>query len=137
MRIPSLLSAILFLGFAGAAPLLAADPIQHRFLCSDYSGGKVCIVGADGKIEWEFPAKTPQDCWMLPNGNVLFSHRSGAKEVTLQKEVVWEYKGPEGILRDRILRDRLSVGSFKGHSFKGQVICWNYNFKGQVICWQF
>ena len=30
MRIPSLLSAILFLGFAGAAPLLAADPIQHR-----------------------------------------------------------------------------------------------------------
>lgn len=97
MRIPSLLSAILFLGFAGAAPLLAADPIQHRFLCSDYSGGKVCIVGADGKIEWEFPAKTPQDCWMLPNGNVLFSHRSGAKEVTLQKEVVWEYKGPEGV----------------------------------------
>ena len=34
---------------------------------------------------------------MLPNGNVLFSHRSGAKEVTLHKEVVWEYKGPEGV----------------------------------------
>ena len=97
MRLPSLFSAIVFLGFAGASSLPAAEPIKHRFLCSDYSGGKVCIVGADGKIEWEFPAKIPQDCWMLPNGNVLFSHGSGAKEVTMQKEVVWEYKGPEGV----------------------------------------
>lgn len=97
MRIPYLFSAIVFLAFSGASSLLSAEPIKHRFLCSDYSGGKVCIVGADGKIEWEFPAKIPQDCWMLPNGNVLFSHGGGAKEVTMQKEVVWEYKGPEGV----------------------------------------
>ena len=71
--------------------------IKHRFLCSDYSGGKVCIVGVDGQIEWSVAARNPQDCWMLPNGNVLFSHSTGAKEVTMKKEVVWEYKGSAGV----------------------------------------
>ncbi|MEK0445347.1 MAG: hypothetical protein RLZZ399_668 [Verrucomicrobiota bacterium] len=81
-----------------AAALRADDtPIKHRFLCSDYSGGKVCIVNTKGDIEWEFPVKIPQDCWMLPNGNILFSHLTGVKEVTIEKKVVWEYQGPAGI----------------------------------------
>jgi hypothetical protein len=33
---------------------------------------------------------------MLKNGNVLFSHIRGAREVTMQKKVVWEYSSPEG-----------------------------------------
>jgi hypothetical protein len=65
--------------------------VTHRFLCCDYQGNKVAIVGADGTVEWEFPAKTPQDCWLLRNGNILFCHASGAKEVSLTKKVVWEY----------------------------------------------
>ena len=67
---------------------------RHRFLCCDYQGNKVAIIAADGSIEWEFPAQTPQDCWFLPNGNVLFCYQNGAKEVSHDKKVVWEYKAP-------------------------------------------
>ena len=64
----------------------------HPFLCCDYGGGKVCIVSADGKIEWQWDCKNPQDCWKLPNGNILFCYLNGAMEVTPDKKVVWEYK---------------------------------------------
>src|SRR5437868_5380888 len=72
----------------------AEDPARHRFLCCDYQGNKVAIIAADGSVEWEFAAQTPQDCWMLANGNVLFCYRNGAKEVSRDKQVVWEYKAP-------------------------------------------
>src|SRR5205814_7954435 len=73
---------------------LAPGSTRHRFVCGDYEGNKIAVVGADGSIEWEFAAQTPQDCWMLANGNVLFCYRNGAKEVSRDKEVVWEYKAP-------------------------------------------
>ena len=72
----------------------AATSARHRFLCCDYQGNKVAIIAADGSIEWEFAAETPQDCWLLANGNVLFCHVHGAKEVARDKTVVWEYKAP-------------------------------------------
>lgn len=65
------------------------------FLCCDYTGGKVAMVNAEGKIEWEYACKAPQDCWKLPNGNYLFCHVAGAIEMTPAKEKVWEYKSPE------------------------------------------
>lgn len=68
-----------------------------QFLCCDYNGGRVCVVSADGKVEWEYPCKAPQDCWMLPNGNRLFCFVSGALEVTVDKKIVWEYKAPEKV----------------------------------------
>jgi hypothetical protein len=46
----------------------------------------------EGKIEWQWDCKSPQDCWKLPNGNYLFCFVSGALEVTPDKKVVWEYK---------------------------------------------
>ena len=55
----------------------------------------MAIVRADGTIEWQFPAEKPQDVWMLVNGNVLFSHLRGAKEVAHDKHIVWEYRSPE------------------------------------------
>ena len=92
MESPSLLRlAAVF--FAGLFTLQAARP----FLCCDYNGGKVCAVSAEGKIEWEYACKAPQDCWQLPNGNYLFCFVSGALEVTPAKQVVWEYKAPEKV----------------------------------------
>ena len=73
----------------------AESATRHRFLCCDYQGNKVAIIAADGGIEWEFPTQTPQDCWMLPNGNVLFCYTHGAQEVSREKKVVWEYKAPD------------------------------------------
>lgn len=69
---------------------IAARP----FLCCDHNGGKVSVVSAEGKIEWEFPCRSPQDAWRLPNGNYLFCFVSGVMEVTPEKKTVWEYKAP-------------------------------------------
>ncbi|MBC8116541.1 MAG: hypothetical protein H7062_19285, partial [Candidatus Saccharimonas sp.] len=67
----------------------------HPFLCCDHNGGKVCVVSAEGAIEWEYACKAPQDCWRLANGNYLFCFFSGAVEITPAKQIVWEYKAPE------------------------------------------
>lgn len=67
----------------------------HPFLCCDHNGGKVCVVSAEGAVEWEYACKLPQDCWRLANGNYLFCFVSGALEVTPDKQIVWEYKAPE------------------------------------------
>ena len=69
----------------------AENATRHRILCCDYQGNKVAIIAADGSIEWEFATQTPQDCWFLPNGNVLFCYQNGAKEVSREKQVVWEF----------------------------------------------
>ena len=68
---------------------------DHPFLCADAYAGKVCVVSAEGKVEWEYACKHPQDCWRLPNGNYLFCHSGGALEMTPDKKTVWEYKAPE------------------------------------------
>lgn len=84
-----------------AASLASALNTQaaHPFLCCDYGGGKVCAVSTDGKIEWRYDCKNPQDCWRLPNGNYLFCFISGALEVTpdAAKKIVWEYKAPTDV----------------------------------------
>ena len=83
--------------FTLAGGLLASTlslEAAHPFLCCDYNGNKVCVVSAEGNVEWEFPCKNPQDCWRLPNGNYLFCFVSGALEVTPGKQTVWEYKAP-------------------------------------------
>ncbi len=65
------------------------------FLCCDHNGGKVCVVSADGNIEWEYACRAPQDCWKLDNGNFLFCYFDGAVEVTTSKQIVWKYQAPE------------------------------------------
>jgi hypothetical protein len=76
-----------------AAPLAASA--AHPFLCTDSFGDKVCVVGADGKIQWQFACHHPQDCWALPNGDYLFCYREGAREMTPDSKTVWEYKAGE------------------------------------------
>ncbi len=71
-------------------------PIQtgtgHAFACADYSGNKVFLVSKEGKVEWEYPAKTCDDIWVLPNGNILFNTGDGVTEVTRDKKVVFRYE---------------------------------------------
>ncbi|OYW72086.1 MAG: hypothetical protein B7Z37_25945, partial [Verrucomicrobia bacterium 12-59-8] len=77
--------------------LASTASAAHPFLCCDYGSGKVCVVSAEGKIEWQWDCKSPQDCWKLPNGNYLFCFVSGALEVTPDKKIVWEYKAPTDV----------------------------------------
>ena len=73
-----------------------ATAVRHPFLCTDNGLGKVLIVSEQGDITWEIEAPGCQDCWRLPNGNILFTHVHGVQEVTPEKQVVWEYKAPDG-----------------------------------------
>lgn len=86
VRSPILGGALLALVFGASAQA------AHPFLCTDSYAGKVCVVSADGKIEWEYACTHPQDCWRLPNGNYLFCHVHGAIEMSPEKKIVWEYK---------------------------------------------
>jgi hypothetical protein len=77
---------------AAAAPAFAADPPKYRVLAQDR--GRVAIVGADGKVEWEVECKyNSHDIHLLPNGNLLL-HTGPATvtEMTPEKEVVWRYE---------------------------------------------
>jgi hypothetical protein len=89
-----------------ALPAEAADdakpvPIQtgtgHRFACTDYSGNKVFIVGADGKVEWEYTTGTCDDLWVLPNGNLLFNTGHGVLEVDRNKKIIFSYESPSEV----------------------------------------
>jgi len=68
--------------------------VRHSFLCSDIGAKRIFKMSAAGKIEWEYPADQCTDAWLLDDGNVLMSftgEKRGAREVTADKKVVWEY----------------------------------------------
>lgn len=68
--------------------------LNRPVLLADYGGNMIYKLGADGEIQWSHPAQRPQDVWMLPSGNILFSHVKGATEVTPDKKVAWSYTVP-------------------------------------------
>jgi hypothetical protein len=83
-----------------AAPLLRAAeptpaPVQtgtgHPFVATDYTQGKVFIVNKEGQIEWDYPAASCNDLWVLAGSNLLFNTGHGVKEVTREKKVVFQY----------------------------------------------
>jgi hypothetical protein len=70
------------------------EAVMHSYLCSDIGAKRVFKVSAAGEIQWEYPADQCTDAWLLENGNVLMSFtgdKRGAREVTADKKVVWEY----------------------------------------------
>jgi outer membrane protein assembly factor BamB len=75
-------------------------PIAHRVLSSPSDQGPLAIVSKDGQIEWQYDALTlggeANDAWLLANGNVVFAYKAGARELTPQKQVVWNYPAPAG-----------------------------------------
>ena len=87
----------LFILIAAMCSAMLVHAEGHRFACTDYSQGKVFIVAADGKVEWEYPAKSCNDLWVLPNGNLLFNTGHGVQEVTREKKVVFDYQSKSEI----------------------------------------
>jgi len=82
---------------------------QHPFL---YAGeterrrtAQTISLVRDGQVVWTYsiPNKNPAgltqeigDVWRLSNGNIVFSHETGASEVTPDKKIVWDYEAPAG-----------------------------------------
>ncbi len=96
---PTLLLTLAFTPAAAAEPPRRVDstPVRHAFACGDYSRGKVLLVSADGKVEWEYPAPHCNDLWVLPSGNLLFVTGRGVKEVDRGRRVVFSYESKSEI----------------------------------------
>lgn len=100
----------------------------HRFVCTDYTQGKVFIVSAEGKPEWEYPAENCNDVWVLPNGNLLFNTGHGVKELTRKKELVFSYESKSEIYACQ----RLANGNtFIGECSSGRLL--EVNPKGEIV----
>lgn len=84
----------------GSEPGAEGQPVARMTLgravaLADSGKNLIHVLDAKGEIVWQYPAQGPRDVWILPDGNVLFTHRTGVKEVTRGKQVVWEYSFPE------------------------------------------
>lgn len=91
----------------------------HSFACTDYTQGKVFLVTAAGKAEWEYPAANCNDLWVLPSGNLLFNTGHGVREVTREKKVVFDYQSKSEIYACQ----RLSNGNtFIGECNAGRLL---------------
>ena len=102
--------------------------VKHAFVCTDYTQGKVFVVSAEGKVEWEYPAENCNDIWVLPNGNLLFNTGHGVKELTRKKEVVFDYESKSEIYACQ----RLSNGNtFIGECNSGRLL--EVNPGGKIV----
>jgi hypothetical protein len=84
-------------------PLPGKGLAQHPFLyCGEWDTrrpGETMYVVRDGKIVWSYTISDKEeygDCHMLSNGNIVFSRKTGASEVTPDKKIVWNYDAPPG-----------------------------------------
>ena len=102
--------------------------IQHSFVCTDYTQGKVFVISDRGKIIWEYPAENCNDIWILPGGNLLFNTGKGVKEVTPEKQVVFSYESESEIYACQ----RLSNGNtFIGECNSGRLL--EVNHEGKIV----
>ena len=94
--------------FASSFMAFAADP-AYRVLAGDK--GKVAIVDATGKVQWEYANKAEtHDLQLLPNGNVLLTlPKSTVGEVDKDGKIVWQFecKPKEGS------KDRVEIHAFQ------------------------
>jgi hypothetical protein len=119
---------LITLAICTLAALAPAAETSHPFACTDYSQGKVFIVSAAGKVEWEYPAAHCNDLWVLPSGNLLFNTGHGVKEVTRGKEVVFDYQSKSEIYACQ----RLSNGNtFIGECNSGRLL--EVDPKGKIV----
>lgn len=103
------LGILSFLGYAFAT---AAEPAalpgqglaEHPFLyCGEWPNRghsqQTMYVVRGGKVVWTYtlPGREElDDCTMLSNGNIVFSRRLGASEITPDKKIVWNSDAPPG-----------------------------------------
>jgi len=70
----------------------------HPFLYGGEGYNTISLV-KDGRVVWTYQTGGGweiDDCWMLSNGNVLYTRMQYAEEVTPDKRVVWHWDSPPG-----------------------------------------
>jgi PQQ-like domain len=116
----------------------AAEPAGRRVLAADRGTGKLAIVGADGKVEWEFTNKHDvHDLHVLPNGNYL-THMSHTRvvEISPSRVIVWDYESkPKDGYKGRVevhAFQRLANGvTMIAESGNSRII--EVNLKGEIL----
>src|SRR3954471_13913098 len=97
-----LLCGVLIIGAGQARAALAQELpgkglAQHPFLyCGEWQdrghSEQVMKIIRNGNVEWTYsiPGREEYgDCTRMSNGNIVFSRRLGASEVTPDKKIVW------------------------------------------------
>jgi len=100
MKTLTYLACLMLCGFLTAAVPAADDAsfvAGKWFACGDYSGKKIFLVGPDGKVAWEYASGVCNDLWVLPSGNFLMNTGCGVREVTRDKQVVFDYQSQSEI----------------------------------------
>jgi hypothetical protein len=76
---------------------------QHDFLyCGEWDTrrpAQTMAIVRGGKVVWSYDIPNAEeygDCTRLPNGNIVFSRKAGASEITPDKKIVWNYDAPKG-----------------------------------------
>lgn len=94
--------AILIIGAITA--IFAAPPtIKHTLLISGTDLNYVGIVDTNGTIAWKYDEVQSaagngqkNDCWLLPNGNVVYSYQWGVRIVDVRtSKVIWDRPTPK------------------------------------------
>ncbi len=86
------------LGTETTAPKLARnfwhENLRGPYACliTEHAHNRVALLDERGEVVWEYSVPHPQDAWLLPNGNILTTYYQGVREVTREKQIVWEYK---------------------------------------------
>lgn len=81
-----------FLAIGAMASFTVAAEPKYRVLGCDK--GRVAIVDANGKVEWQMPLRFggAHDVWLLPNGNLLLhTGRATVEEIAPERKTVWKY----------------------------------------------
>lgn len=86
-----------------AMPLPGKGLAQHPFLyCGEWDllhPQETMFIVRGGKVVWSYAIPDNEefgDCTMMSNGNIVFSRRTGASEITPDKKIVWNYEAPKG-----------------------------------------
>lgn len=73
---------------------------QDKILVAGSGNSYVSLVDkTTGKIEWKHSLEKGEECnsvALTRQGDILYSYRKGAKVVTWNHQVVWDYKVPDG-----------------------------------------
>jgi alpha-glucosidase len=76
---------------------------QHDFLyCGEWDTrrpAQTMAIVRGGRVVWSYDIPNAEeygDCTRLANGNIVFSRKGGASEITPDKTIVWNYDAPKG-----------------------------------------
>jgi hypothetical protein len=93
-------TVLLLLGCLGCAAASGQQKYPYRLLLSDLLSQKLLILEKDGRVSWEYPEPGfVMDGQRLANGNLVYcwysmtkDKQAGVKEITPDKQTVFEYK---------------------------------------------